>query len=321
MKYARVRIGLAGLGRHGLRYAQHLAAGDVEGASLSRVYRRDEATGRAHAERLGAAYAPSIEALCAADDVDCVVAAVPAGVHAALARAVAKADKPLLLEKPLARTVAEGRAIVEAFEGRPLMIAQTLRFDPLLAALAHASRDPSLGQIVGADFEQRLEPRGLPWEDDPLTSGGGVVMQTAIHTLDALRFTTGTEPRVVSARFDRVHYENQEDHAVITLRLTGGLASVRVSKIGGFRRMRYALLHSGGAVEADFMARTLTIRRGRDDAVSRVEEVPTVVATLRAFVAHLQGGPNPVPGRDALASLALVEAAYRAAERPDHAPG
>lgn len=66
--------------------------------------------------------------------------------------------------------------------------------------------------------------------------------------------------------------------------------------------------------EADFIARTLTKVVGRERTVTSIPETPTVPTTAAAFVQFvLQVLPNPVPGRDALASLALVEAAYATA--------
>lgn len=314
-----IRIGLIGLGRHGMRYAQHLAAGDVPGATLAAVHTRDPEKRAAAAARFGVRAADDPEALAA--QVDAVVVAIPAGLHLPVAQAVAAAGRPLLLEKPLARTVAEGEALCRAMEdaGAPLMVAQTLRFDPLVEALV--ARRSNLGALTGLSFEQRLEPRGLAWEDDPELSGGGVLIQTAIHTLDAARHVTqAAEARVITATLDRVQYTHNEDLGLIHLALEGGpvlgrrlVGDVRVSKIGGSRHMRFALFAERGGLEADFIDRTLTTTVGRDRTVEPMPERPTVPTVAAAFVDVLAGRrPNPVPGRDALASLALVEAAYRA---------
>lgn len=321
-----IRIGLLGLGRHGIRYARHLARGDVPNATLSAVWTRDPKKRNLVADELSAAAADSVHALVQAP-VDAVIAAVPAGLHQSAALACAAAGKPLLLEKPLARSTAEGLEICEAFEaaGAPLMVAQTLRFDPLLRALRE--RRAELGELVGFAFEQRIEPRGLPWEDDPAVSGGGVLMQTAIHTLDAARFVTeAAGAQVLQASANRVHYERNEDQASVQLALEGGPAltrrivgDVQVSKIGGSRHMRFTVFGTEAGFEADFIARTLSKVVQRDREVIDVPETPTVPRTCDAFVQFLlHKAPNPVPGREALASLALVEAAYAAA-RAEHA--
>ena len=312
-------IGLLGLGRHGLRYAGHLARGEIPGARLAAVWRRDRAAGEALAAELGATFEPRAEALAARSDVDAVIAAVPAALHRDLAEAVASAQKPLLLEKPLARTLEEGEAICRAFEaaGQVLMVAHTLRFDPLLPALG--ARMEALGPVTGFSFEQRLEPRGLPWEDDPAVAGGGVLLQTAIHTVDAVRVLLQPEAlELLHASLGQVGYRRVEDVGLLHLAARGSplaagrdvLGDVRASKIGGSRHMRFAVFLERGGLEADFIDRALIETRGRERTVTPVPELPTLVAAVRAFVAAVRGGANPVPGRDALASLAVVRAAY-----------
>ncbi len=318
-----LRLGLVGLGRHGARYARHLVHGDVSGARLTAVWRRDAEAGALDAARLGARFEPELAALVGASDVDAVLGVVPACRHLELAEAAAAAGKPLLLEKPLARTVAEADAILAAFEraGAPLMVAQTLRFDPLVVALGAAAR--RVGPIRAFAFEQRLENRGLAWEDDPSSAGGGVLIQTAIHTVDALRFTTGAALEVAAATTGRVINRHTEDRAVVVLRATGGLidpehgasGTVATSKIGSSRHVRFALMGAEGGLEADLVARTLSVRRGAERTTEHHPERPTVVAALRAFVALARGeAENPIPGAEGRASLAVIEAAYRAAE-------
>jgi predicted dehydrogenase len=313
--YGPIRLGLIGLGRHGARYASHLANGDVPGAVLTAAWRRDAAAGAKQAEGASWRFEADLDLLLAAPDIDAYCLVVPAGEHCKLACKVAERRKPLLLEKPLARTMEEGRTIVEAFEraGAPLVIAQTLRFDPLTRLLAE--RSSRFGRLTGFGFEQRLENRGLAWEDDPQASGGGVLIQTAIHTIDALRLVTGRELEVVAATTSRVHYRNNEDLALLHLRAGDVVGDLRVSKIGESRHMRFALYFENGGLEADFIERTLYETRGRVRSAEVVPEEPTVPALLRAFVDHVGGRrDNPVPGRDALESLRVALNAYASAE-------
>jgi predicted dehydrogenase len=309
---AMLRIGIIGLGRHGRRYADHLARGDVPGARLAGFWRRDQAQAALDAQALGAPACPTPAALLAASDA--VVITVPAAEHEGLATAAAEAGKPTLIEKPLARTVAEGSAIAAAFEARggQLMVAQTLRFDPLTRALgAHAA-----GRVlVGFDLEQRLEPRGLAWELDPTTAGGGVLIQTGIHGLDKLRFLTGAPVELLYARLDHVLGNATEDQALVCLRVAGRTGVLRTSKIGGSRHHRTCLYFEDGGAEADYIARTFTVITGRTRTTTAVPEEPTVRAVLAAFVGWARGerADCPVPPREALEAVRVVEAAYQSA--------
>lgn len=316
-----ISIALFGLGRHGVRYARHLARGDIPGAYLAGVWTRDRSKGVRIAQEAGAEPFEHAEDLVRAA-FDAAIVAVPAGFHADLAPALAREKRPLLLEKPLAPTVHVATMIVEAFEfsNTPLMVAQTLRFDPLTQALR--SEASQFDKLTGFGFEQRLEPRGLAWEDDPEVAGGGVILQTGIHTLDAVRFVTGADLAVLGAWGHRVGYQHQEDVAQVTLAARRAppsvpvLGDVRVSKISQSRHMRFTLFYADGSVEADYIARDLVTTRGRERTRTRVAAEPTVVRATEAFVAHLNGGPNAVPGRDALASLTAVEQAQAMMKRP-----
>ncbi len=309
--YGPLRIGLIGLGRHGARYASHLTAGDVPGALLSAAWRRDAREGAEQCRKLSCRFEPDLERLLAAADLDAFCLVVPAGEHRRLACKIAERGKPLLIEKPLARTVPEAVEIIGAFERArtPLVVGQTLRFDPLTRALRE--RSAQFGRLTGFGFEQRLENRGLAWEDEPKTSGGGVLIQTAIHTVDALRVITGRELELLAATLGRVHYQNNEDVGLLHLRAGDVVGDLRVSKIGRSRHMRFALYFEDGGLEADYIERTLYETHGRDRSAVAVPEVPTVPLLLRAFAAHLRGEiENPVPPRDALESLRVIASAY-----------
>src|SRR5438105_526928 len=130
-----MRIGLIGAGIHGARYLAHLAAGEVAGARLGALCRADRARGAAQARALGVPFFGEIEALCAAPEVDAVAAAVPPALNARIVRAAAAARKPLMLEKPMARSVREGQEMLHAMAGLPLMVSHTLRFDAVCRAL------------------------------------------------------------------------------------------------------------------------------------------------------------------------------------------
>jgi predicted dehydrogenase len=318
-----LRFGLIGAGRHGARYARHLAAGDVPGACLQALSRRDVHQGRALADELGVVYQPRWQDLLARDDIDAVILVVPVGCHQEFALAVAERGLPLLIEKPFACNAGQAEVIRKAFadRGRPLCVAQTIRFDPLTRELA--ARAPAFGLLTGFDFQQRLEPRGLPWEDDPASSCGGVVIQTAVHALDALRTVTrATAADVIHSLFDRLFYSRNEDHALSVIALESPLAGgrrvqgmVACSKVSASRQMRYQLLFEDGALEADYIQRTLRVTHDGASQLLEVPPAPTVPALLAAFVAHLGGrGDNPVPPSDALDTMRLVDRVYAAAD-------
>ena len=160
MSHETLGIGLAGLGRHGIRYAQHLLAGDVPGARLVAVHRRRHDEGRAWAGVRGLVYHDSLDALAGDPAVDLVVAALPPSRHPGAVEAAAAANKAVLVEKPLAATAAEAERAVEAARraGIPAMVANTLRYNSVIRALAAAL--PRVGELHLVAINQRLERTG-----------------------------------------------------------------------------------------------------------------------------------------------------------------
>ncbi|MFO0728317.1 MAG: Gfo/Idh/MocA family oxidoreductase [Myxococcota bacterium] len=307
-------VGLIGLGRHGRRYAEHLVRGDVPGARLAGFWRRDTEAAKTDQEALGVPSRTQVEDLIGS--VDALVIVVPAAQHLPLAGLASAAGKPALIEKPLAPSAADADALLR-LPGR-FMVSQTLRFDPLVLALREAYQSGRFGPAVGFELVQRLEPRGLAWEDDPAIAGGGVLIQTGIHGLDALRFIFGA-PRieVEAATLRAVRGRRTEDHALLHLSVGGVVGQLATSKIGRSRHHRFSVFFEGGGLEADFIARTLTTVEGRSQSKIEVPEAPTVVRSLSAFCAWIRGeiADCPVSVAEAHASLLPIFEAYQRSGR------
>ena len=166
------RVGVIGAGKHGSRYARHIV-NDVDGFELAAISRRSE-EGRALAGQWRCRWHADWQDLINDPTVDCLIAALPPMLNREVAAACALARKPLLLEKPMACTVADAEAIGETFyrTGVPLTIGQTLRYNPVIQAFR--DRLAQIGPLLGFSTNQRLEPSPLGWMDDPELAGAGV---------------------------------------------------------------------------------------------------------------------------------------------------
>jgi len=311
-----IRFGLIGLGRHGSRYARHLLE-DVDGARLTAVCRRDEKTGRAFAEGHGLAYYKDYRRLIEDPQVDAVAAAVSPDAHLDICRRAARAGKPVLLEKPLARDLAEGRRLQEIVEGTGItfMLAQTLRFNSVVRAIK--DRIGELGRIHLMAFNQRMEPHGLAWLDDPRAAGGGNVLHTGVHTFDLIHFLSGRPVEWAWCRTGRVYQRKTEDLYTAVLGLNGGLRCLLdAGKVTGGRSGRIEVIGDEGQLVGDHVLGTLSLIRGRQaDALEVAPPVPTVREALRAFVDCISGdGCPPVTAADGVRTLQVVEMCYRSAE-------
>ncbi|MDP3478382.1 MAG: Gfo/Idh/MocA family oxidoreductase, partial [Desulfoprunum sp.] len=198
------QIAIIGTGRHGSRYAGHIVQ-DLEGLQLAGISRQSVAQGQEQARCWCTIFYEDWRTLIAAADVDAVVAVTPPSLNLDIARHCAQAGKPLLVEKPLARNVAEAGQILQIMDaaGVPLTVGQTLRYNPVIQALrAGISK---MGPLYSFSANQRLEPSILAWHDDKDAAGAGVLFHTAIHVFDALKMITGRKVRRVMAHGRRIH--------------------------------------------------------------------------------------------------------------------
>jgi len=310
-----LKVGIIGTGRHGSRYAAHIL-NDLPGLDLTAISRRSP-EGGVQARTWGVTWHPLWSDLVADPQVEAVVAAATPDINPALALACAERGKPLLVEKPLAVTARDAASMVRIFDEHrlPLTVAQTLRFNSTVKALKEHL--PEVGELYSFTADQRLEPPFHQWLDDPGAAGGGVILHTAVHTFDALRFITGREVARVRATAYRRGTANLEDLFTAQLECTDGVVGlVEASKVGPARSGRFEFVGSAGTLRGDQIYGTLEFV-GADGPEPRPHDPPAhaLVPLLEQWEACVRGaGPNPVPGGEGLAAVRLCEACLRSAD-------
>lgn len=307
---APLRLGLAGLGVHGMRYARHLLDGEVQGAILAACSRADEAAGKEFAAQHGLAFVPDPSDLARSPAVDAVVLVLRPDLHPSVARACLEAGKPVLVEKPMAPDV---RSAVEltsraSAASAPLMVAHTLRFDPTVERVRRLI--PSVGALRMIALNQRFEPSERGWIDEP--GAGGSVLNTGVHGFDLLRYLTGAEVASVQAETARIHTRATEDEYAAVLRMEPGgiLATIDNARTTAGRSGRIEIVGERGQIRGDHVHRTLHRIEGRTETdLGPVPPGATIVETLSAFVRCVtEGGAAPVTATDGLRSIEIAEA-------------
>ncbi len=313
---APLRIALIGAGKHGSRYAHHLVTDLASEAELAVLCRRDRDAGAAAARRYGCRFTPDIDDAATASDVDAVVVVVPPTLHAAICARAAAAGKAILLEKPMAPSVADARRIGDALDRHrvPFMVAHTLRFNAVVRALRDRLVD--IAPLVSVHLSQRFEPSQLGWLDDLAVAGGGIVIHTGVHSFDLLRFLTGSEVESASCRTWQRHTRATEDNFSAQLTLGGGVqATVTGSRSTEGRSGLIELVGERGQLVGDHTLHFAYLIRGRArTALDLGSEVQTVREALRAFVQSVGRDARPPIGwPDGAAAVAVAEACYRSA--------
>lgn len=309
MNHTQLGIGLAGLGRHGMRYAQHLLGGSVPRARLVAVHRRDAEAGRAWADMRSITFHESLDDLAQDPRVQAIVAALPPSRHPDVVAVAATAGKPVLVEKPLAVDLpaAERAVEVAAKAGIQAMVAHTLRFNSVIRALVDYRSH--IGPLQLVSLNHRSEPVGRPWLDDERQ--GGLVFYTGVHGVDLLRTLTGAEISEACGFARQVAAHQIADVFCASLTLEPGpiLAIMDNTRATGGRTGRIELVGDSGQLIADHVHGWVDLVRDRSVSPMLVgQPVPTVQEALRAFVdAVIDERPMPVPLSEGLAAVAGAE--------------
>lgn len=313
---ARIGIGIIGTGRHGERYAQHILQ-DAPGLELVGIARRDLTQARRQADAYGCRAYGDYRELLAAPQVRAVIIVVPPTLHREMVLAAAAAGKAVLLEKPAAPSVADGREMLAAVQaaGIPLMVAQTLRYNGVVATLRqHLDQ---IGAIHSLRISQRFEPSRPGWIDDPAVAGGGVMLHTGVHSFDLLHYLSGLAVERVSCETATVGTARTEDNFSAALRLSGGcaLASVAGSRATASRSGPIEIAGRDGQLIGDHVLNQAYLVRGTSATPLDVPPpVPTVRETLLDFARALASdGPMPITLSDGLRAVAVARACYAAA--------
>ena len=225
-----LRIGVIGAGVMGSNHARVLS--ELPGVKLVGIADPDRARCEQVAGKLNCAGFGDVDGLINAG-VDAVTIAAPTHLHHDIATACAARGLHILVEKPVASTVEQGRAIVAAARraGVTLMVGHIERFNPAVQSIKRAIKDQDILSIAIT----RVGP--FP----PRMSNVGVVIDLAVHDIDLIRWFTDSEiveiqPQTSSAVAER------EDIALLQFRTASGvLAHINTNWLTPFKARNITL--------------------------------------------------------------------------------
>ena len=305
---SKLRVAVVGVGSLGQHHAR-IAAG-AEAVELVAVVDPGEARGREIAEKFGAPWAATMGEVL--DRVDAVQIAAPTGFHHALGLEVLRAGRHVIMEKPLAATMAEGAALLEALAAarrdRPGLVAAVghlERFNPAVTALRTMGIRPHFAEAI------RVSP--FPMRSMEVD----VIMDVMIHDLDLLLALIGRPVTSVEAVGVPV-LTQYADLVNARLKFEGGaFATVTASRVARKKERVLRAFGSHAYASLDFAAQKLEVLRlaiGPDGAPQVRPEVVDIVEgeplklELEAFYAACQGlGEDLVPWHDAFEAMKVAE--------------
>lgn len=250
-----IKVGVIGAGFAGAFHARAYAA--LPGVEVAIIADRNEPKAEALAAEVGARSTVDAQAILGDPAITLVDVALPTPLHPEYAIRAFEAGKHVVIEKPLALSVEEADAIIDAADRyhRFLMVAHVLRFWPEYVAIRRVLQSGRLGQPRIA-VAQRLSnmPQWASWFRDPSMTGG-TVLDLHIHDLDMMNWLFGCPRRVraIGARGETGGW----DHVVTQVEFDTVSASVEASNLmpldfpfsAGLR-----VVCDGGVIEYQFRA-------------------------------------------------------------------
>jgi predicted dehydrogenase len=307
-----LRIGVIGVGVMGSNHARVLA--ELPGVKLVGVADPDRKRCDQVARSLGCTSFNDAGDLMRRG-VDAVTIAAPTHLHRDIAIDCAARGMHVMVEKPIASTIEESRAIVAAARraGVTLMVGHVERFNPAVQSIKRAIKDQDILSIAIT----RVGP--FP----PRMSNVGVVIDLAVHDIDLIRWFTDSEiveiqPQTSSAVAER------EDIALLQFRTASGvLAHINTNWLTPFKARTIHIATRDKYLIADLLTLQVTECFGfqPDGSYSMrhlsVGYAEPLRSELVAFITAIRTGETPaVTGEEAVASLEIATRCLEARAMP-----
>jgi predicted dehydrogenase len=315
---ATIGLGLVGCGRMGSILARAIAQ-RVPAARLVAVADIDRAAAARLARELGVGIvAGSTAELAGRPEVDGVVVAVSSAQHLAAVRDAAAAGRATFCEKPLALTVAETEAAIDAAAraGVLLQVGFMRRFDAAYRRGRGRLERGEIGRPImfkSLQFDPGPPP---PAQADPAISGG-IHVDMGIHEYDLARWFMADEVVEVQAWGSTLAYPDladvgDVDSAVVTLRFAGGATgAVELARSATAEDVRTEIVGQRGTIAIGARPRA-ALDTGAGWGAGPLRFDGAYAAELRAFVRSIaRDEPVSVDGADSLAALRIALAADR----------
>ena len=299
-----------------------------EEASLVAVFGHDPAHTKAVAEGFGARYATTdAQRIFRDPDIDAVVVAGVNALHADLTVRALEAGKHVLVEKPMATSVADAVRMVRAAReaSRVLMVAQNERLDPAHVRAREILASGRLGRVLVAEAvlahggpERWTETAA--WFFSARDGVLGALGDLGIHKVDLLRYLLADEVVDVFGRTAILSKRSEvNDNAVLSLRFESGtLATVTASWTAQGREIsaeRFfcdaGILEVGAGPDRPLLV-TWADGHTEEGTSAGVQREPAGAGAgsgvIEAFLESVREGVSRIPGEEGIRSLAVCEA-------------
>lgn len=312
-----LNLALVGAGRIAQAYAEIIGA--CETVEVVGVADQDPLAAKTLAVQLGCDPFDSHQELMEASRPDAVILCTPPVTHPEITIDLLRAQISVMCEKPLATSSADARRMlaVAASSSALLTMASKFRYvDDVLRAreIAHSGE---LGEVILVEntFASRVDMADR-WNSAPDIAGGGVLIDNGTHSADLVRYILGPITEVLALEGRRVQELEVEDTAQIFLKsYDGARATIDLSwSLNKEREWFLEVYGSNGTIQVGWSRSRYRIGDGGawtdlGTGYGRQQAMRSQVANFAAAVERRE--PLRIDATDAMASVEVIEAAYR----------
>ena len=280
-------------------------------------YSRSEPKRQAFAAKYGCRASPSYQAILADSYVEAIINTTPNDAHLATTRAAAEAGKHVFLDKPIANTVSDGRAITASCRqaGVVLALGYQRRRESHFRWIKRQIDDGVFGKLVNAEANISRDRLGKfdlsSWRYQASGMPGGVMLQIGIHYTDVLEYLIGPI-KAVSGRCVRLVLpgDNPDVASLVLEHDNGALSTLNASYASASEYYLMNIYGKDATAYYDLHRGLRMLKRGEQRPVDvACASKDTIVEELEEFAAAVRGGGRPeVSGDYATTSLAVVRA-------------
>jgi UDP-N-acetylglucosamine 3-dehydrogenase len=251
-----------------------------------------------------------------ASGIDAVSIVVPTKMHRQVAIDAIEAGAHVLVEKPIADTVENADAIIDAAKkkGRLVMVGHIERFNPAVIKLKEIIESGLLGKIVSIST-RRVGPY------NPRIRDVGVILDIGVHDIDVISYLYGSDINQVYA-VAGADIHSFEDHATIHMRLDHSFSGlVEVNWLTPHKVRKLTAVGVGGVAYLDYIDQTVELHDSGWIRKAKIEQKEPLRNELEYFIDCINNGKQPNPsgtdGKHALkVSLAAINS-YKEAKMID----
>lgn len=322
----KLTLGIIGAGRIASAHAEVVGSCDeIEVVGVADVH--PAAAASMALELDCAAYSSHVE-LADMAQPDAVVICTPPASHADIAIEMLERGVHVMCEKPLAVSAVDARHMIQTAELRGVVLTMASKFRYVEEVLQGREilQTGAIGEVILVEntFASRVDMSSR-WNSHPEVAGGGVLIDNGTHSVDLVRFTVGPVAEVLAVEGIRAQGLEVEDTAQLFLRgENGARATVDLSwSLDKEREWYLELYGSDGTIQVGWKRSRyrLSDSEGWIEFGNGYRRAQAMRDQLANFAGAILGTESlAITAVDALASVEVVEAAYRSMAQDDWVP-